>query len=58
MTKLLIGLLGAVVLGTGGYAAAAGLDDAEPALTRAASTPRTWIGSSRWTLPTTTGGST
>jgi hypothetical protein len=33
MTKLLIGLLGAVVLGTGGYAAAAGLDDAEPART-------------------------
>ena len=33
MTKLLIGLLGAAVLATGGYAAAAGLDDAEPART-------------------------
>jgi hypothetical protein len=33
MTKLLIGLLGALVLATGGYAAAAGLDDAEPART-------------------------
>ena len=33
MTKLLIGLLGALVLATGGYAAAAGLDDTEPART-------------------------
>jgi hypothetical protein len=33
MTKLLIGLLGALVLATGGYAAAAGLDDTEPAHT-------------------------
>jgi hypothetical protein len=33
MHKLLIGLVGAAVLGTGGYAAAAGLDDAQPART-------------------------
>ena len=33
MTKLLIGLLGAGVLATGGWAAASGLDDAEPVRT-------------------------
>ncbi len=33
MTKLLIGLLGGAVLATGGYAAASGLDDAQPART-------------------------
>jgi hypothetical protein len=33
MRNLLIGLLGAAVLGTGGYAAASGLDDADPART-------------------------
>ncbi|HUP33255.1 MAG TPA: hypothetical protein VM184_09510 [Gaiellaceae bacterium] len=33
MRSLLIGLVGAAVIGTGGYAAASGLDDAEPART-------------------------
>ena len=33
MTKLLISLLGAGVLATGGWAAASGLDDSQPART-------------------------
>ena len=33
MTKLLLGLLGAGVIATGGYAAASGLDDSQPART-------------------------
>ena len=33
MKKLLIGLIGTAVLATGGYAAASGLDDPQPART-------------------------
>jgi hypothetical protein len=53
MKKLLIGLLGATVLGTGGYAAASGLDDAQPA--RTVSIPAATTIEDTTTQSTTTG---
>ena len=60
MRNLLIGLLGAGVLATAGYAAAAGLDDADPA--RTVSLPAATTGGTTTvdttTLDTTTAAST
>ena len=56
MRKLLIGLLGAGVLATGGYAAGAGLDDPDPA--RTVSLPAATTGGGTTTDDTTTGGAT
>ena len=66
MRKLLIGLLGAGVLATGGYAAAAGLDDADPARTVSLPAATTGGGTTTddtatvdtTTAATTTGGTT
>ena len=58
MTKLLLGLLGAVVIGTGGYAAAAGLDDAEPARTVSLPGGATTSGDTGATTGTTTAATT
>ena len=52
MRNLLIGLLGAAVIATGGYAAASGLDGAEPARTVSLPGATTWDGTT--TLDTTT----
>jgi hypothetical protein len=58
MTKLLIGLLGALVLATGGYAAAASLDDAEPVRTVSLPGPTTSDDDVRTTGTTTTAATT
>ena len=64
MTKLLISLLGAGVLATGGWAAASGLDDSQPARTvslpGATSTDDTTTGTTTatTTAATTTGATT
>ena len=52
MRNLLIGLVGAAVIGTGGYAAASGLDEAEPA--RTVSLPGVTTGEGTTTTGTTT----
>ena len=54
MRNLLIGLLGAAVLGTGGYAAASGLDDADPARTVSLPGATTAAGTTTTTGTTTT----
>jgi hypothetical protein len=58
ITKLLIGLLGAGVIATGGYAAASGLEDSQPARTvslpGATSTDDTTTTHERTTAATTT----
>lgn len=54
MRNLLIGLLGAAVLGTGGYAAASGLDDAGPARTVSLPGATTAAGATTTTGTTTT----
>jgi hypothetical protein len=56
MRNLLIGLLGAAVIGTGGYAAASGLDDSVPA--RTISLPGATTGDPTTSGTTTTGTTT
>ena len=56
MRNLLIGLLGAAVLGTGGYAAASGFDDAGPARTVSLPGATTAAGATTTTTGTTTAG--
>jgi len=56
INKLLIGLLGASVIATGGYAAASGMDDAAPA--RTVSLPGETTSDGTTTTDTTTGTTT
>jgi hypothetical protein len=56
MRNLLIALVGAAVLGTGGYAAASGLDDADPARTISLPGATTGAGETTTTTGETTAG--